>query len=114
VEAVEDRHGGFVFGTICGAVGLVLEQCVLDILWEILTQGVGGDDPHFHGGWGVCYHESMEAFGLGDGVAGTQHAAPGLPEEIVVILDSEVLKEVVQFGEEEGDGPELAISHFLW
>ncbi len=55
----------------------------------------------------------MESFWLGDSVASTQQTAPGLPDDIVVILDPEVLEQVVEFGKEERHGPEGPISHFL-
>ncbi len=56
----------------------------------------------------------MEPLWLGNSVASTKQTAPGLPDDIVVILDPKVLEQVVEFGEEERDGPEGPISHLLW
>jgi hypothetical protein len=47
-------------------------------------------------------------------MAGSQHAAPGLAQEVVVIVDAEVGEQVVELGEEERDGPELAVALFFW
>jgi hypothetical protein len=57
--------------------------------------------------------KSMQALGLGNGMACTEHTAPRLPDEIVVILNPEMLEQVVEFCEKELDGPELAISQLL-
>ena len=55
----------------------------------------------------------MESLWLSDSVASTKQTAPGLPDDIVVILDPEVLEQVVEFSEEERDGPELSVAHLL-
>lgn len=55
----------------------------------------------------------MESLWLSDSVASTKQTAPGLPDDIVVILDPEMLEQVVEFGEEKRDGPEGPISHLL-
>ena len=56
----------------------------------------------------------MKSLWLGDSMASTKQTAPGLPDDIVVILDPEVLEQVVEFGKEERDGPGLAVAHLLW
>jgi hypothetical protein len=40
-------------------------------------------------------------------VLGGKHAAPGLPQQVVVVLDPQRRQQVVQLGEEQLDGPEL-------
>ena len=38
-----------------------------------------------------------------------QHTAPRLAEEVVVVLNAKVGEQVVEFGEEEVDGPEFGV-----
>ena len=46
-------------------------------------------------------------------MAGSKHPAPGLAEEVVVVLDVEFLEEVVELVEEQLDGPEIAVTHLV-
>lgn len=44
---------------------------------------------------------------------GGEHAAPGVAEE-VVLSDPQFLEQVVEFGEEELDGPEIGVAILFW
>ena len=46
-------------------------------------------------------------------MAGAEHAAPGVAQQVVVILDAEVGEEVVELVQEQLLGPEGGVAHFL-
>ncbi len=46
-------------------------------------------------------------------MTGRQHAAPGLAQQVVVVLDLQLLEQVIQLVEEELHGPEVAVVQLL-
>jgi len=71
-----------------------------------LTQAVGFADPGTHAGGRVGRDKRTQALGLQNRVFAAEHAAPGLPENRVVLADLQVVQQVVQFVEEQADSPE--------
>ncbi len=106
MASVEGAGRRLVVGMERRPCGLVPQKRILNLGREIEAKPVGLRDPERHRGGGVRDDEGLEPGRPTDRMFGAQHAAPGLPDEVVAPGDAEMGQEVVEFGEEEVDGPE--------
>ena len=106
----EGHHSLGVLGVVGGASILVFLEDVLDLLGELGDLLLQGSDEQPHRCRTGGEDEILETLGFGHRELCGEHASPRIPQEIEIVLDFEVFEEVVEFGDEEGDGPELDVT----
>ena len=99
-----------VLGVIGGASILVLLEGVLHLLGELGELLLHGGDEQRHRCRTGGNDEVLETLGFSHRELCGEHASPRIPQEIEIVVDFEVFEEIVEFGDEERDGPESDIA----
>jgi hypothetical protein len=94
VPGVEHVHRGVVFGGVSGARVLVPGQRLLHLRWQLPTELGGGVQPQLHRGGAVADGQGTDAAGVGEHHLRSQHAAPGLAEQVEAVGDAQVSHQV--------------------
>jgi hypothetical protein len=106
----EGHHSLHVLWVIGGTSILVFLEGVLDLLGELGELFLLRGHEKRHRGWTGGEDDVLETLGFGHSELCREHSSPRIPQKIEIVLDFEVFEEVVEFGDEELDGPELDVT----
>jgi hypothetical protein len=106
----EGHHGLPVLRVIGGPGIFVFLEGLLDLLGELGELLLLRGHKQRHRGRARGEDEVLETFGFGHCELGREHSSPRIPQKIKISLDVEMFEEIVEFGDEELDGPELYVT----
>ena len=110
----EGHHSTLVLGVVgCPSVLVFLER-VLDLLGKFGEFLLLGDPKKFHRCRTGGKDKVLEALWLGGSKLCCEHGTPRVAQKVEIVVYFEVFEEVVEFGDEELDGPEVTVTVLLW
>ena len=71
-------------------------------------------NPQLHGRGGAGNDQALQTWGMAYSKPSPKHSSPGVPEQVEIILDAEVLQELLELCQEQLLCPEGRIATLFW